>query len=316
MNIAHSPTAVFSEVHDAFPELAVHHDRPGTRITSAAAARRNKAVMEKIRQINKQGWTPSTIVNLHSFPLDLNMAYLGHQHVPAKRQGELYTKIVLNQPRLDMVDKGDENFIPEPVFPKEIAEDVVREYGDTGGVFCYDGDGPVPDDLLKTALDAQETWFWALFNEGNANWAQSNKNPRHISDPMRWAAKELFQRGLISDQPEWITITKSESPNVPCEGCGTVIAKVAKFCANCNTVYDWDWVKTRRPDLYLAQRGSATAQAMENLGASGSDAPDIAKMIEDEEATTGSAEFIQPAVATPPAPPAQKPHGNGKSGPK
>src|SRR5262245_50327195 len=103
-----SPTAVYEDFRNAFPEMA-SAPQPGVRITSASDAKRDKAVREAYRSVVRQGWVNVTVVSLHSFPLDVNLGYLGHLTVPAKKQGDLFIKLVINQPKLDMVDKGDAN---------------------------------------------------------------------------------------------------------------------------------------------------------------------------------------------------------------
>lgn len=250
-----SDTAVYSDFKDAFPDMSRGEVRPGARITSASDRKRDKLVVEAYREVSRQGWTNVTVINLHSFPLDLNMGYLGHLTVPAKKQGSMYFRVVIDQPRLDMKDNGDANFEPKWVHPKQIAEDLLREYAETGGVFFFEGEEEVPAAALTAAKEAQLNWYWRMFEEGNANWAQFRKNPRYISDRMRDAAKELFRLKLVNEQPEWITVSRDESPNIPCEGCGNVLAKIAKFCPTCETIYDTEWVKIRRPDIWRRQVG-------------------------------------------------------------
>lgn len=289
-----SPTAVFTEFNSAFPEMAVGpNDSP--KGAGERARRRDRAVRDAYRRINRQGWENVTIVNLNAFKLDLNMGYLGHLTVPAKKQGELYAVLTITQPRFDMKDNGDDIFEPIAVVPKEMAEDLISHYknrddeNDTGeewltgkGVFFYMGTGPVlPEnqDLFDEALRHQIDWFYQLVKDGQSNWAQT-KSPRHVSDRMREAAKELHKLKLINVLPEWVTTTKADSPDGPCEGCGQTIAKVAKFCPHCSTIYDEEWVKVRRPDLWRRQQAGLSATAS---SAGASDAPDIDELIKEED---------------------------------
>lgn len=276
-----SDTAVYHDFRDAFPEMA---NKPGTKISSASDQRRHRSVVEKYNEIQRQGWINVTVINLHAFPLDLNMGYLGHLTVPAKKQGSLYFRLVIDQPRLDMVDNGDAKYVPNGVFPKQIAEDLIREYAETGGVFFFEGTGEVPADQLAEAKDAQLSWYWKKFAEGNSSWAQFRKDPRYVDDRMRDAAKELFRLKLINEQPEWISVSRDESPNIPCEGCGNILAKIAKFCPTCETIYDVEWVKVRRPDIYSRQMGPSLTTVA--AGATGASVSDIDAMIAEESAGT------------------------------
>lgn len=227
--------------------------QPGKGPAGSEAMKRTRAVMDAHKKAAKQGWDVVTVVNLHAFQLDLNMGPLGHLTIPPNKLGEPFALKVIDRYRLDMRDTGDANYIPEPVYPKELAEDLVRYYKETGGVFFYEGNGRPPQDMLEAALSSQLKWYWKLFQEGNSNWSQYNRNPKHITERMRDAAKALFAMKLITAKPEWVTMTQQESPDVPCEGCGNVIAKIAKFCPSCHTIYDIEWVKARRPDLYREQ---------------------------------------------------------------
>lgn len=286
-----SNTAVYESFNEAFPEQSTTKASSASR---GADAKRDRTFRDAYRRANKQGWENVTVVNLHPFRLDHNMGYLGHVTVEPKKQGEMYSLLVIDQPRFDAKDLGDANFEAILVTPKEIAEDLIKTYAETGGVFCYVGTGPVPEDLLDAAVERQLTWYWQLFQEGNANWSQFNKNPRHITDPMRHAAKELFRLKLVNIQPEWITITRNESPDSPCEGCGTIIPKVAKFCPHCSTIYDAEWVQARRPDLWRLQNPGLTPEmrAVAGAGGSSADSVDVDKLIEEENA--GSAPVGKP----------------------
>lgn len=285
-----SPVAVHADFKDAFPEQAHGPNESGGG--SASARKRDRAVRDAYKRINRQGWEDVTIVNLNSFKLDLNMGYIGHLTVPAKKQGELYAILTITQPRFDMKDLGDGNFEPIAVVPKEMAQDLIDHFKDKKaddaedweagrGVFFYMGTGPVKDheDLLEEALRHQVDWYWQLLHEGNGNWAAFNKNPRQISDRMRDAAKELYRLKLINHQPEWITVSKNESPDGPCEGCGTVISKLAKFCVHCHQIFDVEWVRAKRPDLWRRQQSDISTV----VAGTATDAPDIEELIKEEE---------------------------------
>ena len=283
-----SDTAVFSDFSQAFPDQAT---TPNNFKPTGESAKRDRALRETRARVLRQGWINVTIVNLHPFPLDLNMGYLGHLTVPAKKAGEMYALKVLDQPRFDAEDKGDANFNYVAYMPKDLAEDLVKNFttgdNDFGGVFYYEGVGPVPQDLLEEAQRTQLDCYWRLFQAGNANWSQFNRNPKFITDRMRDAAKELWRLRLVSAQPDWITITKDQSPDKACEGCGSQISKIAAFCPNCHTIYNMEWVKVKRPDIWKAQNPEETvvsSAVAKNAGASSVERADIDKYIADEEA--------------------------------
>lgn len=292
--MAKSDTAVYDNFNTAFPEMAAN---PNASARRGADAKRDRTFRDAYRRANKQGWENVTIVNLHPFRLDHNMGYLGHITVPGVKQGEMYAMLVIDQPRFDAKDLGDANFEPVLVTPKELAEDLCRVNEENGGVFCYTGTGPVPEELLDEAIEKQLTWYWQIFQEGNANWAQYNKNPRYITDPMRAAAKELVRRKLVNTAPEWVTITRNESPDSPCEGCGTVIPKVAKFCSHCFTIYDAEWVQAKRPDLWKQQNPGLTPEmaAVARVAGSSADSVDIDALIAAEEDGSAPVGKVKPS---------------------
>jgi hypothetical protein len=226
----------------------------------ASQMKRHAAVVRLYRTLNTQGWDKVTIVNMHSFQLDLNMGYLGHITVKPKAKGEMYATAVIDKPRIDLKSLAEGEWEPRAVMPIELAQDFVKNNQDKGGVFCYIGTGNPPAELLEQAKDAQLKWYQHLYSEATIAWAR-NKQPRDISDRMRDAAKELYSLRLINNLPEWTAISRNESPDYPCEGCGTVIPKIASFCVHCHTIYDFEWVKLKRPDLFAAQSVSATAVA-------------------------------------------------------
>src|SRR3990167_4028170 len=110
--------AVYDNFSQAFPEMAT---TPNAAARRGSDAKRDRAFRDAFRRANRQGWQNVTIVNLHPFQLDLNMGYLGHLTVPGKKQGAMYSILVLNQPRFDAKDLGDANFEPILVTPKELA---------------------------------------------------------------------------------------------------------------------------------------------------------------------------------------------------
>lgn len=275
-----SDTAVFTDYSQAFPGEITLDERGGAKVNPGIDSKRDRLIRECYRRVNKQGWENATVISVLNFPLDLNMGYGGHRTVPAKKVGSSYVSVVFNQPYIDPQDEGDGKIVPVPVFPTEMAEDMVREYNQTGGVFFYVGDMPlekyVDRDTGKTGLELLEeaqgrvlTWYEILYQEAQDEWSREPKH-RNITDRMRDAAKELFRLSIISELPVWTKISKEESPDTNCDGCGQRIAKTSKFCPVCETIYDVDWVKERRPDIWLKQNTSAVERFIkeEKLGLS------------------------------------------------
>jgi predicted amidophosphoribosyltransferase len=102
---------------------------------------------------------------------------------------------------------------------------------------------------------------------------------------MRDAAKELYRLRQINSLPEWTVVSKNDSPDMSCEGCGTMISKAAKFCPTCETIYDPAWVQVKRPDLWRKQNpdaSAATVIARTAANTGGTAEVDIDKLIEEE----------------------------------
>lgn len=268
-----SPTAVFNSFTSAFPEEGMV-DGKGARVNPGIDTKRDRLIREAYRRANKQGWDKATVVSVLTFPLDLNIGYGGHLTMPGKKVGAAYITKVFDTPHIDPQDEGDGKIVPILVFPTELAEDLVREYAPTGGVFWYIGDQPLDQyegegllargeslghgtglELLNLAQNNVLTWYEMLYQEAQDQWTRSPQH-RNITDRMRDAAKELFRLGIISELPAWTKVNKEESPNTNCDGCGQVVAKVAKFCPTCNTMFDVEWVKSHRADIWLAQNTS------------------------------------------------------------
>ena len=255
-----SPTAVNERFTDAFPNDVTLDERGGAKVNPGIDSKRDRLVRECLRRINKQGWENATVVSVLTFPLDLNMGYGGHLTMPAKKVGAAFITRVLDTPYIDPQDEGDAKIVPIPVFPSEMAEDLVREYAQTGGVFWYPSDLPLdkyvaPDgttglQMLEKAQQAVLTWYEMLYRDGLDEWSREPKH-KNITDRMRDAAKELFRLGIVSELPVWTKISKEESPNTNCEACGQQIAKVAKFCPTCHFMFDAAWCKEKMPHIWL-----------------------------------------------------------------
>lgn len=263
-----SSTAVFNDFKQAFPNDITLDERGGAKVNPGIDTKRDKLIRECYRRINKQGWDNATVISVLTFPLDLNMGYGGHLTMPPKKVGSTYISLVLDKPYIDPQDEGDGKIVPVPVFPTEMAEDLTREYTQTGGVFYYIGDEPLEKfvgkgftgkdqmegttgkELLENAQQRVLTWYELLYKDGLDEWAREPRH-RNITDRMRDAAQELFRLGIISELPVWTKISKEQSPNTNCDACGNPVAKTARFCTHCHFMFDPGWVKANMPSIWL-----------------------------------------------------------------
>lgn len=222
-----------------------------TRPTAASDQLRDRLFIEKHVQLHRQGWEKATVVNLHTFPLEVNLGYLGHMYVPARKPGEPYAKFVIDKYKLDARDLGDARFIPEPVMPIELASEFLREYAPdiTGGVFIYAGTRDPSAEELEEAFNTQLAYYWREYGVGRDIFAQRRRFDL-VSPRQRDAARALLERGLI-ERPEWMDerAPKAERADFECEACGTTLKKNAKFCTTCHFVYDVKWVLDNRAKL-------------------------------------------------------------------
>src|SRR6185437_9790128 len=98
---------------------------------------RNRLVLEERRRLERQGIEPATVVNLGCLEVP-----------PANDAGP--GSMAIETIRISLRDLGDSNFTPVGVLPKELAKELVREYGSTGGGFWYCGTGePEPKALAE-----------------------------------------------------------------------------------------------------------------------------------------------------------------------
>lgn len=206
---------------------------------------RNDRVMELHVTMHKTSWERATIINMHPFELRHGMGNIGEARVPKKKDGEPYTKYVIDKYRISMRDLGDAKFIPEPVLPVQIAEDVALAFKDFGGVFWYRGVGDPDPEAMQVAYESQLEFYTREYEKGLDFWHRT-KQIKLITDHMRNAAKELYRIGRIAQLPEWMTVTRSEADRKMCDNCGNDIKKSAKTCSYCNFVIDVAWYEANK----------------------------------------------------------------------
>ena len=249
------------DVAKEFPEMAAI---PGVqrRGMSASALRRDRLYREMVGRMQRIGWKKATIINLHAFELKHDMGYLGSTKVRARKVGEPYVKHVIHQYLVDMVDRAEETYTPEAILPVELAADFVKQFveiaaeegASMGGLFWYEGDREPSAKELAIADEQKMAWYTRQYDLAQQRWSESG-NRREISERQRVIAQELKLRGVIDKLPEWVMQTKDANPHHACPECGDETnRKEAKFCKNCRYMFDAEYVRKNRPDIYFAQR--------------------------------------------------------------
>ena len=132
----------------------------------------------------------------------------------------------------------------------QVADSVVKDYAvgllacDMGsampGLFYvpgeYDVDGireNFPEELEKAKFK-QKNWYRALIEFADVLWAQSDGNPRAISDEMKLAAHDLN----LKDKP-WLKDYQTMQME-HCPACGALWNPNYPMCQNCKTIVDPD----------------------------------------------------------------------------
>jgi len=133
-----------------------------------------------------------------------------------------------------------------PTGSPTIAESVIRDYsngllacnmGDCmPGLFYVPGEYDIagifenfPEEL-ETAKGKQKNWYAALIEFADVLWAQSDGNPRCISDEMKMAAHDLN----LKDKP-WLKDFQTMQLD-HCPVCGSLWNKVYPMCQHCRTI--------------------------------------------------------------------------------
>lgn len=205
---------------------------------------RDRAVRDERQRIERQGWVNATVINLHPFPLGLNLGELGTVEVPAAAT-DGPGRLEIPRYRLSMRDLGDGRFMPVAVLPVELAKEVMREYANTGGVFWFEGTGALPAAQLEGAQAAQRTWWQWEFQQAVDSWSRYHQH-KMITDRQRDAARELFKLNAIDQLPEWVTITRAQGERLECPQCGESIKRIAMICHFCRTELPAGWAEAPR----------------------------------------------------------------------
>lgn len=140
----------------------------------------------------------------------------------------------------------EQPIIEIPVSSILVAESVVRDYAN--GLLGCDMGGKMPglfyipgaftadkvkrefSESLKIAETKQKNFYLELVHIADANWAQSNGNPRSINEDMRLAAKEL---GLESK--DWLKNFQMVAME-RCFACGSLRNPEYPVCATCKAI--------------------------------------------------------------------------------
>jgi hypothetical protein len=197
---------------------------------------RDRLVREEHMKLQRQGWEPVTVISLQPFPITVNLGELGTLEVPAATP-ERPGKLILTHYRLSMRDLGDGNFTPVSVLPVELAKEIERDSGDSGGVFWYPGTGDPDEAALAAARERQAAWYRRLYQQAIDSWSRYHQH-KMLTDRQRDAARALFAAGEVAELPEWVTITRAQADRRDCPMCGESIKVAAKICHFCRSEFD------------------------------------------------------------------------------
>jgi len=224
---------------------ATYDNRHGLRQGGTTDRTRDRLVHEERIKLQRQGYPFATVINLNAFPLTVYLGDMGVVSVPAAPSDEgngAYSKLVITHHRLSMRDMGDGSFAPVSVLPIELAQEVEREYRDTGGVFWYTGNGEPQAEELAAAKERQMAWYRREYQKAVDAWSRYHQY-KFITDRQRDAARALFQTGELAELPEWMTITRTQSQHSTCPACGEDVRREARLCRHCGFHIDASWMK-------------------------------------------------------------------------
>lgn len=223
---------------------ATYDTRHGLRQGGTTDRTRDRLVYEERIKLQRQGYPKATVINLNAFPLTVYLGDMGVILVPAAPAdgSGSYGRLVIPHYRLSMRDMGDGSFAPVSVLPIELAQEVEREYRDTGGVFWYHGDGEPPAEELDAAKERQMAWYRREYQKAVDAWSRYHQF-KFITDRQRDAARALYQAGELAELPEWMTITRAQSQHATCPACGEDVRREARLCRHCGFHIDPAWMK-------------------------------------------------------------------------
>lgn len=224
---------------------ATYDARHGLRQGGTTDRTRDRLVHEERIKLQRQGYKSATVINLNPFPLTVYLGDMGVVSVPAAPPDGSdggYSRLLLSHYRLSMRDMGDGSFAPMSVLPTELAQEVEREYRDTGGVFWYHGDGEPPAEELAAAKERQMAWYRREYQKAVDAWSRYHQY-KFITDRQRDAARALYQTGELAELPEWMTITRAQSQHATCPACGEDVRREARLCRHCGFHIDSTWMK-------------------------------------------------------------------------
>lgn len=223
----------------------------GLRHGGASDRLRDRLVREEKARIERLGFEPATIVNLHPFPLSLNLGELGCIEVPARAPSQDYASLVLHAYRLSMRDLGDGNFTPLAVLPIELAREFEREYAATGGVFILSGAIRPSAEQLAAARASLLLWHRREFQQAMDAWTRYRQH-KFITERQRDAARELYRLGEITALPDWLAVTHPGAGHRACPACGEEVKPSARICRHCRFHLDPAWVESHAAALSIS----------------------------------------------------------------
>lgn len=215
--------------------------------------RRSEQVRAVWERLQLQGWEPATVINLMPFKLRQQIASVGEIVVPPCEFGKIYTKTVIELPRIDVADLGGGKVSASEILPVTLAQEVCAKYlrqDPTPGVFWFKGVREPSAEEMDKAISARDAWMHEQYRRGISLWA-TKQDMTQISDNMRVAARHLHSLGVIQELPDWVVVTKPEqlTHSAECAQCGELNKKSAKVCKFCEFPLNLDWVYENRDDL-------------------------------------------------------------------
>lgn len=171
------------------------------------------------------------IANITEVEFSLNRTY-GNYIIPGKQLGEAFSLTEI-QPRKGKLDMGDKHVSEFPIFPEDVAKDLVRQINaDAGydsflGVFMCGPDGPTDVELADAKAKLRKFYMWCV-QQGDDEWQRTG---RIIMIPDLWKRAST----MLNLNREWCAEIQ---PNLECPGCGSKIKPGIAVCRDCGAVLD------------------------------------------------------------------------------